>query len=246
MTRRLMSSLCVIGVIAGFVATPAASAQQVINFYVGGFIPHGFNDRGTDDVLYQDVQSPSNLNFSFRDFNGLTGGVEYLVGLSYLFDAGLGVGIYSRTATATNQLYVNPDQSEIFSQLRLRIVPITATFRYLPLGHHDAFVPYVGAGVGIYNWRYTESGNFAGGVPDSQGNVPITNGTFTGSGTAVGPVILGGIRIPVGHKGSGFGGEIRYQGGQGNLPSDQTFAGTKIDLGGFNYLFTINIGLSNR
>src|ERR1700681_3225807 len=177
MTRRVMSSLCVIGLIAGFVATPTASAQQVINFYVGGFIPHDFNSRGIDVVLFQDIQSPSNLAFDIRDFRGATAGGEYLVGLGDLFDAGLGVGIYSRTSTATNLLYVNPDGSEIFSQLRLRIVPFTATFRYLPLGHHDAFVPYIGAGVGIYNWRYTESGDFAGGSPDSHGNVPITNGT---------------------------------------------------------------------
>ena len=106
-------------------------------------------------------------------------------------------------------------------------------------------VPYIGGGVGIFNWRYTESGNFAG-TPDSQGNVNIVNGTFKGSGTAVGPVILGGVRFPVGHKGSGFGFEIKYQNAQGNLPSDQGFAASKIDLGGFNYLFTINIGLSNR
>jgi hypothetical protein len=243
MMRRLVSSLCVIGLVAGFVATPTASAQQSVNAYVGGFIPHGFNDRGTDDVLFQDLQSPSNLNFSIRDFNGATAGAEYLVGLGDLFDAGLGVGIYSRSATANNLLYVNSDGSEIISQLGLRVVPITATFRYLPLGHHDAFVPYIGAGVGIFNWRYTESGNFAG-VPDSQGTVNITSGTFPASGTAVGPVILGGLRFPVGHTGSGVGFEIRYQNAQGNLPSNQGFAGSKVDLGGFNYLFTVNIGLS--
>jgi hypothetical protein len=245
MMRRLLLSLCVIGLIWGVFTTPTASAQQSINVFVGGFIPHGFNDRGTDDVLFQDIQSPTNLSFNIRDFNGPTAGVEYLVGLSDLFDAGLGVGIYSRTSTANNLLYVNSDGSEIISQLGLRVVPFTATFRYLPLGHHDAFVPYIGAGVGIFNWRYTESGNFAG-TPDSQGNVNIVNGSFTGSGTAVGPVILGGVRFPVGHKGSGFGFEIKYQNAQGNLPSDQGFAGSKIDLGGFNYLFTINIGLSNR
>jgi hypothetical protein len=242
MTRRLMSSLCAIGVIAGFVATPTASAQQVVNVFVGGFIPHGYSSRGTDDVLYGDAFDTVNpLSFNLRDFNGATAGAEYLVGLGDLFDAGLGVGIYSRTAPATSLLSVNSNGTEIVSQLGLRIVPFTATFRYLPLGHHDAFVPYIGAGVGIFNWRYTESGNFAQ-PPDSQGNSPIISGSFAGSGTAVGPVILGGIRIPVGRKGSGFGGEIRYQNAKGNLPSDQGFLGTKIDLGGFNYLFTVSVG----
>ena len=35
--------------------------------------------------------------------------------------------------------------------------------------------------------------------------------------------------------------EIRWHGGKGQLPSDQSFAGTKIDLGGFNYLFTFGV-----
>src|ERR1700680_736994 len=102
MMRRLLLPLCVIGLIAGFVATPTASAQQSVNIYVGAFIPHGFNDRGTDDVLFQDLQSPSNLSFNIRDFNGATVGAEYLVGLGDFFDAGIGAGIYSRTSTATN------------------------------------------------------------------------------------------------------------------------------------------------
>ena len=64
----------------------------------------------------------------------------------------------------------------------------------------------------------------------------VFTGNFVGSGAAVGPVVLGGIRIPFGQ--ALVGGEIRYQAAEGNLPADQSFAGTKIDLGGFNYLVT--------
>jgi hypothetical protein len=35
--------------------------------------------------------------------------------------------------------------------------------------------------------------------------------------------------------------EVRYQSATGDLPASQTFAGPRIDLGGFNYLFTFNI-----
>jgi len=52
-------------------------------------------------------------------------------------------------------------------------------------------------------------------------------------------VILGGVRVPVGSW--GIGGEIRYQSAKGDLPTDQDFAGTRLDLGGFNYLFTVNV-----
>ena len=233
MLRRLPLSCCAIGLIAGFMATPTASAQQSIDFYVGGFLPHGLGARGIDDVL---ARNDSFLVFDIRDFRGATAGAEYVVGLGDLFDAGLGVGIYSRTSPAIDRDFTRPNGAEIESELKLRNVPMTATFRYLPLGHHDAIVPYVGAGVGINRWRYTESGDFA----DSRGN--IYSGTFVASDTTVGPVVLGGVRVPIGSKGSGIGGEIRYQGGRGNLPSSQGFAGTKIDLGGFNYLFTINVG----
>jgi outer membrane protein W len=230
MLRRLTLSFSAIALIMGVVATPSASAQQTVNFFVGGFVPRGFDSRGSDDVLVRDT---SFLIFSIRDFRGATAGGEYLVGLNDFFDAGLGIGIYSRSSPAIDADFTRPNGSEVESTLELRIMPITATFRYLPLGHHDAIEPYIGAGVGILNWRYTESGDF---VNASQN---IIRGTFTGSDTTVGPVILGGVRVPVGA--ARIGGEIRYQGGKGDLPTDQDFAGTKINLGGFNYLFTVGV-----
>ena len=51
--------------------------------------------------------------------------------------------------------------------------------------------------------------------------------------------MLGGVKVPIGPV--AVGGEIRYQSAVADLPRDQGFAGTKIDLGGFNYLLTFNI-----
>ena len=231
MMRRLVVSLCAVGIVTGLVATPSASAQQSINLYIGGFVPRDLADRGTDDVLFK---NSSFLLFNVKDFRGVTAGGEYLVGFGDFFDGGLGVGIYSRTSPAIDRDFTHPDGSEIDADLKLRIVPITATVRYLPLGHHDAIVPYIGGGVGIYNWRYSETGDFV----DVNNN--IVRGSFTGSDTTIGPVILGGVRVPIG-KG-GIGGEVRYHGGKGDLPSNQGFAAQKINLGGFNYLVTVNIG----
>src|SRR5439155_11605270 len=166
-----------------------------------------------------------------------TAGAEYLVGLGDFLDAGLGVGYYSRTSPAIHALFEFPNGDPIEQDLKLRIIPITATIRYLPLGHHDAITPYVGGGVGIYRWRYMETGNFV----DNQNN--IFQDSFEGTGTTVGPVVLGGVRVPIGNVGLGF--EYRYQGGKGDLPASEGFAGgpnPKIDLGGHNVFFTINIG----
>ena len=113
------------------------------------------------------------------------------------------------------------------------IVPFTATVRFLPIGRHEGIVPYLGAGVAVLNYRYTESGQFV----DNKGVVFSPKDSYVGSGSATGPVILGGLRVPIGNW--GVGGEVRWQSAQGTLQADQNFAGSKIDLGGVNYLFTV-------
>ena len=51
--------------------------------------------------------------------------------------------------------------------------------------------PYIGAGLGIINWRYVESGEF---IDFGAGRV-IFRDTFVESGSNVGPVVVGGIRF---------------------------------------------------
>jgi len=228
--RRLIQCLSVVTLITGFIATTPASAQQTVNFFVGSFHPHGFDSRGADDVLFQNATF---LSFDSRDFNNATVGAEWLVGLSDLFDAGLGIGFYQNTAPAIYTNLVDQNQFNIEQDLKLRIIPFTATIRFLPLGHHAAFRPYVGAGVGIMAWRYSETGDFVDATDNS-----IFRDSFVGSGTAVGPVILGGVSVPLGPV--GIGGELRYQSAKGDLPASEGFAAPKIDLGGMNYLFTVN------
>jgi len=235
MNRRLPVSCMAVALFAGFINTPIASAQQSVNFFVGAFVPQGFDGRDLDDVL---VQNSSFLWFDFDDFTGATFGGEYLVGLGDFFDAGAGVGIYSRTSPAIYQDFTHPNGAEIEQDLKLRVVPITATFRFLPLGHRDAVVPYVGGGVGIYRWRYAEVGEFI----DIEGNIFSDFDRYIATGTTVGPVFLVGARIPFGSKGSGFGGEFRYHWGTADLPPALNFAGPRLSLEGFNVLFTVNLG----
>jgi len=88
--------------------------------------------------------------------------------------------------------------------------------------------------VGIYIWRYSESGEFVDPVDRT-----IFSDVFTASSTDVGPVIFGGVTVPMGAFGAGF--EIRYQHGRGDLPPELGFAGSTIDLGGLNVLATFNV-----
>lgn len=229
--RRLVFSLSIIALVAGFIATPPASAQQSVNLYVGGFASPALDSRGTHDVAFQNLGFAT---FDINDFDGATVGGEWLVGLGDHFDAGIGVGFYQRTSPAIYTKFAFPDQSDIVFDQKLRVVPVTATIRFLPMGHHGPMRPYIGGGVGIFAWRYSESGNFV----DLQNKNNIFPDVFTASGTRTGPVILAGITFPIGNV--GLGGEIRYQAAKANLTSDWP-VGTTVDLGGMNYLFMVNV-----
>jgi hypothetical protein len=214
-----------------------ASAQQSFNLFIGGFTPRSMDGRSTDDVLFQDqadLQATLNRDngIDVGQFNGATIGGEYLVGLGRHAEAGLGIGFYQRSVTTSYTDLVHQDGSDIEQDLKLRLVPFSATIRFLPLSNDSPIQPYVGAGVGVFAWRYSETGEF---LDRSTNN--IFADTIAASGTEVGPLVLGGVRIPIGAL--GVGGEIRWQRAKANLPANQ-FLGSTIDLGGVNYLLTLN------
>jgi hypothetical protein len=234
--RRLIVSLSAVALMLGSVAAPEVSAQQSVNFLIGGFTPRAIDARPNEDVLVKNGVFLSTFNqprgIDIGEFNHVTVGGEWLFGFNPILEGGLGIGFYQRSVPTLYTDLVNANGANITQTLKLRIVPFTATVRLLPLGRNRAIQPYIGAGVGVYRWRYSETGQFI----DAQNN--IFNGNFVGDGGATGPVILGGVRVPIGRAGISF--EIRHQSAEGNLPADQGFAGEKIDLGGYNYLFTMN------
>lgn len=234
--RRLLVSLSAVALVIGFIAAPAASAQQSVNFYLGGFTPRAVDARPDEDVLVQDGSFLSTANrtrgVDIGQFNRATVGGEWLFAMTHNVEGGLGLGFYQRAVRTAYTDLVNKNGTDIEQTLKLRIVPFTATVRFLPFGNDQPIQPYIGAGVGVYSWRYSETGDFV----DSRNNVFA--GNFVGSGAAAGPTLLGGVRVPIESAGVGF--EIRHQSAEGKLPSDQGFAGSKIDLGGYNYLLTVN------
>lgn len=242
--RRLLLSLSAVALVSGLVAAPNAAAQQSLNFYIGGFTPRPLDARGASDVLVGNSAFLSTFNrvngIDIGQFNNVTVGGEWLFGLGRNFEGGLGLGFYQRSARTSYTDLVNANGSEIVQTLKLRIVPFTATVRFLPFGRGQPIQPYIGGGVGVYGWRYSETGQFVA----ADNSILPSNSVFTGSGGATGPVVLGGVRVPIGSV--DVGGEIRYQSAEGKLPTDKGFAtcsgcAPTIDLGGFNYLFTLNV-----
>jgi hypothetical protein len=229
--RRLLSSAALVALVTVLAPATSYAQQQSLNFYLGGFVPKGEDSRTDGDVL---VKNLSFLTFNLKDFNTGAVGGEWQFPLNRLIDGSVGLGFSTRSVPSVYSAFVADDRSEIEQTLKLRIVPFTAMIRLLPLGHDTPVQPYVGAGVGIFSWRYSETGQF---IDFSDGS--LFRDRFVGSGATAGPVIVGGLMFQPGPW--GFGGEIRYQSAQGELPNDQFFAGDKIDLGGFTYSATFKI-----
>jgi hypothetical protein len=218
-------------VVAGVLAPVPSYAQQSFNIQVGGFVPRGEDARTTDDVLVNNLDF---LSFRVSDFAAGSISGEWEFPLNDIVSASLGLGFSKRTVPSVYSDYVEDDGTEIEQNLRLRIVPFTAAVRVVPFGHQSPVQPYLGAGVGVFSWRYSESGEF---IDFADGSV--FRESFIGHGATAGPVIFGGLSF-VGDQ-YGVGGEIRYQSAQGELPTEQGFSGTKIDLGGVSFLATFKV-----
>lgn len=226
MTPRLLTAIALVCGLVVFDAKPAL-AQQTFNVTLGYFTVRGEDARVDGDVLNANRNF---LEFEVKDFNGASIGGEWLFPVGNYIEAGAGISFTRRTVPTVYSRLLNANGSEIEQDLRLRMVPIALTFRALPLGQNTGFQPYIGGGLNLIPWRYSESGQFV----DTRTNA-IFNNSYVESGTATGPVALGGIRFAGDALASGF--EIRYQAAKADLPPP--FAGTQIDLGGWSYLFTI-------
>lgn len=231
MIRRTLATPLLVALLAiGLFAAPAA-AQQSLSFNIGYFDLRGESSRVTGDTIVENLFAdyPFALGYRVSDFNSATYGAEWLFPLGKFLEGGVGVNYYQKTVPSFYaDLVDNTTGRDITQDLKLRTVPITATIRVLPFGRRAAVQPYFGAGVAIIPWSYSETGDFAD--PSYQ----TFSWEYKDSGTAVGPVIFGGVRVPVSRAFS-IGGEVRYQQADSALDPAVGFQGSRIDLGGITY-----------
>lgn len=243
-TSFLRRGLCALAFItAGALLAPApAEAQitrvsntdwnQAFGFKLGYFALKGDDARGKDgdDVIFNNQDS---LLFETKDFNGASIGAEWLVSLGSYLEAGVDVSYYQRSVPSIYRDLVNENGFEIEQDLKLRTIPISGTVRFLPAGR-GAVQPFIGGGVSIINWRYSETGEFV----DFNGD--IFRDAFVTDGTEIAPVALFGVRFAVGDAWM-VGGEFRWQDAKGDTGGiDNGFLGDKIHLGGWNSSFGIH------
>lgn len=217
---------------AALITAPPAAAQQTLNFSFGYFTVHGEDARVEHDVL---TENRDTRIFEIGDFNTGTVGAEWLVPLGGHFEAGAGISFSRRTVSSVYAEFVDSDGTEIDQDSRLRLLPLAFTVRVLPLGQTSPVQPYVGAGLGVVNWRYSEFGEFV----DFERRNAIFRDQFVASGNETGPLVVGGLRFAGDAVSGGF--EVRYQRADAPLGGDFTAVDPelRIDLGGWTYQFTV-------
>ena len=251
MRRTIVRTTTLVFALALLAAPTSAQIVQSLQLGGGVFIPKGYSSRATGDVLVADLNdldfpecTSDHLTSCIRD-EFTTGDVfgEWLVAFSDHIEVGAGIGFHTRTRPTLYAAYFDRDGSEIRQELHLRVVPISGTVRFLA-GRPGRFQPYFGVGVAAQIYRYTESGefiDFTQTLPD--GSYLIFPGNFVATGTAFGPAVLAGFRVPIKGDIWGFMTEWRYQHGVGDTGGQaQNFLDDKIDLGGNS----INFGMIVR
>lgn len=215
------------------VGSSSSDGNSTVNFSIGYFALKGLESRVAEDVLLNDLQNAHPLLFEVKDFNSVTFGAEYLLGIGSNFEAGVGVGFSQRTVPTVYADLTRPGDVEIEQELKLRQVPVTFTGRFLLLPRGSSVEPYIGAGIVAIRYRYSEVGDFVDDFLD------IFPARYVAEGVAVGPTILGGIRAPVNNW--TVGGEVRWQKAEGKNLFDEGFLGDRLDLGGWHANFTFGV-----
>ena len=83
----------------------------------------------------------NSLLFEIDDFNGFTFGGEWLFAVDELHRRRGRPGFYQKTVPSIYADFDDSDGTEIEQDLKLRIIPITATVRFLPLGRSGRSSP---------------------------------------------------------------------------------------------------------
>jgi hypothetical protein len=206
MARRAMAILT-LGVLAALPATARASSLEL---RIGGFFPRA------DSNLFRDDSSLYTV--SKDDWQGVFGGAEFSLTPADHVEVGFSLDGYGRTVDTNYRDYMRADGREIFQSLKLTLVPLGATLRFLPADRYATVSPYVGIGPDLVFYKYEEFGDFIDFQSPGPG-LDIVPDHFRSDGARPGFHVTGGLRFRIGHDFSLLG-EGRYQRAKVTLGDD--------------------------
>src|SRR5688572_3601343 len=218
MTRARATAFALALILGG---TTNASASG-LDFRLGAFFPQADSD------LFDDVDELFGVGQG--DWPGVTGGMEYSRRVGHQVEVGFHLDAYGRRHRASYVDFTRSDGSEIRQRLRLNIVPLGMTFRFVPTfgGRRRALKlePYLGVGGDIFFYNYEEEGDF---VDFDTDDLDIRDDHFVSNGAALGAHATAGLRVPL-NRDFAITGEVRYQYAKTDMAGD--FGQNELDLSG--------------
>ena len=220
---RATAAVLALGLVA---ASPAAGWASGLELRIGGFFPHGESDLFADvNELYSPVGELRGVKPN--DFDGVYGGAEYSFNVAEKVEMGISLDGYSNSNSTVYRDFTRPDGSEIHQELKLSLIPLGVSLRFLPLNRRAPIQPYVTVGADAIFYQYEEFGDF---IDFFSNNLDISSDSFKSDGAALGGHAAAGVRIPLGHD-FAITAEGRYQFAQKKLMDDD-FNQNRLDLNG--------------
>jgi hypothetical protein len=200
-----------------------------LNLKVGLFYPQ------MDSELWQ--QNMQDLALQKQDMQAAYYAMEYEFFFDRNFSLAFEGGYYKKEHFSQYRDFEYDDGSPIFQNLSLEIASLEAGFKFYPLSHRARFCPFIGAGAGIYYWKYEQWGDFINfdDMTVTKDRYAKTN-AYTPGFNAKGGFVFRFSRS------FGISMEARYQFLKGSLSS--FFEGfNKLDMNGFSYSIGLNFFL---
>src|SRR6267142_1476555 len=168
---RATAAVLALGLVA---ASPAAGWASGLELRIGGFFPRGQSDLFADvNELYSPVGELRGVKPN--DFDGVYGGAEYSFNVAERVEMGISLDGYSNSNSTVYRDFTRPDGSEIHQELKLSVVPLGLSLRFLPLDRRAPIQPYVTIGADAIFYQYEEFGDF---IDFFSNNLDISSDSF--------------------------------------------------------------------
>ena len=209
-------------------AAPAAMAGGGLDVRVGAFLPEA---KGN---IFADTQEL--FGTKKGDWQGVSGGVDFNLGLGSNVELGFGIDAYSRALDTFYVDFERPSGDDINQTLKLTVVPLSVSLKLVANNRRGALSPYLMVGADAYFWEYEEDGDF---IDFHSPDLEIGSDFFKSSGVAPGFHVGAGLRVPVGDD-IKITGEARYHFAR-EVGMDDDFSRNRIDVSGLAVTVGVNV-----
>jgi opacity protein-like surface antigen len=219
--RRATLSLTLLALL---VAGASRAGADGIDLRIGGLFPRGHETLFQDlNALYGPNEDPAQ-GVKPADFRGVYGGIEYNRVLLDNVELAIHLDGYGRTVESSYRDYTWDDGTEIRQSLKLTMVPLGVSLRFVPTGKRTKIAPFIGGGVDAIFYKYEERGDFVCFPPASgtcRFDYDVVPDAFVSESTAFGYHVLGGLRVYINHDFAVVA-EGRYQWAKDDMGDDFT------------------------